>query len=498
MNNLSSSPLYPSHTQVSATPKAEAAKISPQESEVNQVAQAAVTTHQEPAAAAPLSGEKVKTESPTVASKVDKTVENRGVISGSPASGRLTPEQKRPYLPMAAASPLGRAGGAETTKPATQVGKLTEEQKQAYVLNRYRDTKETVISNFTPETKRKVVLDRYKDSDYRIVTATKIVRTKGGEQRDYRVGGHLGEGGFSQVKAASPDTPDKKSKAVKMTKDTQDSRALLGVYNHTYACDKIQEMGIKGHDGGPVQGIQKLPKAILDLGDGVHRVVYSKADFDLEKKVYEHGGLLPPKQLFKALTQLADGLAVFHQINFVHRDLKPDNVLLTMEENAQTGEEEVKTCYWHDYDGSQILDQTSVEERGKFTCTPVYTHLKDMELDVKGMSEPEFVEAGKAHDVHAFGVMLLWNASAYEVMVGDPDDPSDPPRLKSLGEDADETDPSEGTVREGIMNYFRGNEQVGEKYLELFTQMTADDYRQRPSMEEVRTKLLELQSALKP
>jgi serine/threonine-protein kinase len=41
------------------------------------------------------------------------------------------------------------------------------------------------------------------------------------------------------------------------------------------------------------------------------------------------GGLLPPDQLVPIVVEAADGLAALHAAGIVHRDVKPQNVLLS-------------------------------------------------------------------------------------------------------------------------------------------------------------------------
>lgn len=71
--------------------------------------------------------------------------------------------------------------------------------------------------------------------------------------------------------------------------------------------------------------------AIYDFGETSDGLVYLAMEFvDGESlaSVIEKNGPLPPKRAAEIVRQTADALAVAHEVGLVHRDLKPDNILL--------------------------------------------------------------------------------------------------------------------------------------------------------------------------
>ena len=77
-------------------------------------------------------------------------------------------------------------------------------------------------------------------------------------------------------------------------------------------------------------------------------------------------GALPPIDALEIASQVAAGLARAHQMGVVHRDLKPDNVILVRDAN---GADRVKIL---DFGIAKMLDMPSLTATDKVFGTPGY------------------------------------------------------------------------------------------------------------------------------
>ena len=82
----------------------------------------------------------------------------------------------------------------------------------------------------------------------------------------------------------------------------------------------------------------------------------------LQAKV-ERTGPLPLKEVVRIGLQIADGLAAAHSHGLVHRDVKPDNILL------ENGTERVKIT---DFGLARAVDDASLSQSGLIAGTPAY------------------------------------------------------------------------------------------------------------------------------
>ncbi|MCW2642695.1 MAG: hypothetical protein JWP76_5001 [Dactylosporangium sp.] len=109
-------------------------------------------------------------------------------------------------------------------------------------------------------------------------------------------------------------------------------------------------------------------------------------------------GTLPTAEAAALLAQVADGLNAAHVRSVVHRDLKPDNVLV---DRALDGTPRARLT---DFGIARVLDAPGLTTSGMVVGTPNYM-------------APELIEGGlpgPAIDVYAFGMMF------YELLVGRP------------------------------------------------------------------------------
>jgi serine/threonine protein kinase len=101
----------------------------------------------------------------------------------------------------------------------------------------------------------------------------------------------------------------------------------------------------------------------------------------------------PPDRVLAVLTEVAAALAYAHAQGVVHRDVKPENVLLTRAGRAKVA----------DFGLARAIDQSSLTTEGRILGTVVYMSPEQ----VRGQ------RATAASDVYAMGVML------YEAITGD-------------------------------------------------------------------------------
>jgi serine/threonine protein kinase/Flp pilus assembly protein TadD len=134
------------------------------------------------------------------------------------------------------------------------------------------------------------------------------------------------------------------------------------------------------HDLGEYNGVKFISMAYVDGGDLT--------------QVMRKEGRLPLERVLKIMKQLAAALAAAHGVNVVHRDLKPQNILLGSQDHI----------YVTDFGIAKTLesDRTSVTRTGAVLGTPLYM-------------SPEQVEGKPVDhrsDIYTYGLIF------YEMLTG--------------------------------------------------------------------------------
>jgi serine/threonine-protein kinase len=137
---------------------------------------------------------------------------------------------------------------------------------------------------------------------------------------------------------------------------------------------------------------------LLTTGDGALALVMDLVQGGSLRKYLEQRGTIPTAAAAILLAQVADGLAAAHACGVVHRDLKPDNVLVDRDLDG------LPRARLTDFGIARVLDAPGMTTAGAVVGTPNYM-------------SPELIEGGRpspAVDVYALGMMF------YELVVGRP------------------------------------------------------------------------------
>ncbi|KAH3683591.1 hypothetical protein WICPIJ_005438 [Wickerhamomyces pijperi] len=149
---------------------------------------------------------------------------------------------------------------------------------------------------------------------------------------------------------------------------------------------------------------QVKAKTITSLHITTELMMFNMSDI-LEK--YKRKGLqVPPKEIRSILRQVLSGLSHVHRQGYVHRDIKPDNILLT------------PTKYYHSSSASSSSSYTAADEEtyvAKIADYGLSMHIKQ-DVNKYGYAgtfpymAPELIFSqphGRAVDIWAFGCMAL-------------------------------------------------------------------------------------------
>jgi serine/threonine protein kinase/tetratricopeptide (TPR) repeat protein len=198
----------------------------------------------------------------------------------------------------------------------------------------------------------------------------------------YHVESLLGSGGMGKVYKAR-DRELERTVAIKVLRPDlmTDPMALQRFKHELLLASSISHPNIlRIHDLGEYKGVKFISMAYVDGGDLT--------------QVLRKEGRLPLDRVLNIMRQLAAALAAAHGVNVVHRDLKPQNILMGSADHI----------YVTDFGIAKTLesDRTSVTRTGAVLGTPLYM-------------SPEQVE-GKPldhrSDLYTYGLIL------YEMLTG--------------------------------------------------------------------------------
>ena len=198
----------------------------------------------------------------------------------------------------------------------------------------------------------------------------------------YHVESLLGSGGMGKVYKAR-DRELERTVAIKVLRPDlmTDAQALQRFKHELLLASSISHPNIlRIHDLGEYNGVKFISMAYVDGGDLT--------------QLLRKEGRLPLERVLNIMRQLAAALSAAHGVNVVHRDLKPQNLLMGSEDHV----------YVTDFGIAKTLesDRTSVTRTGAVLGTPLYM-------------SPEQVE-GKAvdhrSDLYTYGLIF------YEMLTG--------------------------------------------------------------------------------
>ena len=201
---------------------------------------------------------------------------------------------------------------------------------------------------------------------------------------DYRVDKLIGEGGFGRVYSGE-DTRLGRAVAIKVIRpDLAGARAFVDRFRKEgTALAKFRHPGIV-----PIYDIREhgpLIYYIMPLIEG-----------DTLRAKLDQRGRLSPKETQRVLIELCDCLAATHRAGIVHRDIKPDNVIL---------EGMLGSALLMDFGIAKSMEDYSATSSGLMVGTPTY-------MSPEQAAGDDIVD--KRSDIYSVGVL------AYHMLTGRP------------------------------------------------------------------------------
>ena len=221
------------------------------------------------------------------------------------------------------------------------------------------------------------------DSETVVVTDTGALPPGSEFGPRYRIDALLGQGGMGRVYKAYDKELDR-TVAIKVVRHGMmgEADALKRFKQELLLASKISHKNIlRIHDMGSVGDTRFITMAFIE-GRDLHQIIKDNPKMPLDR-------------VLKYARQLADALAAAHAEGVVHRDLKPQNLLVDKDDNL----------YVSDFGLAKSFEEGAVgmTKTGAFLGTPRYM-------------SPEQVEgrpADQRSDLYAYGLIL------YELLAGD-------------------------------------------------------------------------------
>src|SRR5262249_48815212 len=134
---------------------------------------------------------------------------------------------------------------------------------------------------------------------------------------------------------------------------------------------------------------------VYDLGeaDGIKFLTMHYVDGEDLSHVLKRTGKLEVPRLLRILGQICDGLGAAHEQGVIHRDLKPQNVMVDAADNV----------FVMDFGLAKSLEQSGMTQDGAVIGTPYYMSPEQVKGD----------PTGARSDIYSLGVML------YEMATGE-------------------------------------------------------------------------------
>jgi eukaryotic-like serine/threonine-protein kinase len=197
----------------------------------------------------------------------------------------------------------------------------------------------------------------------------------------YRLEAKLGSGGMSTVYLARDETLDRQVAVKVMHREMSEQPDQLERFRRE------------------ARAVAKLSNphvvAVIDAGeDGGHPyIVFEYVEGENLKQRIKRLGALAPQEALAYAIEIANGLAVAHARKLIHRDVKPQNVLIDAEGRAKVT----------DFGIARQLEQTGVTDTGRVLGTTDYV------APEQAMGQG----ADQRSDIYSLGVVL------YEMLTGE-------------------------------------------------------------------------------
>jgi len=223
--------------------------------------------------------------------------------------------------------------------------------------------------------------------------------------RRYRVRHLLGRGGMGTVYQVE-DIDLSREVALKLIRNdiAENAMVLERFKREIQLSSKVTHRNVlRVYDLGEADGVQYLTMQYIAGGDLA--------------SLLKRDRHLPIDRVLKIFKQICEGLEAAHEQGVIHRDLKPQNVMLGPDDHV----------YLTDFGLAKTLEQSGMTQTGAVVGTPYYMSPEQ----VKG--EP----AGPRSDIYSLGIILYEMAtgsvpyggnSVYEVMIQRLQKPPRPPR----------------------------------------------------------------------